>query len=169
MTDRAKRTTLKRLGALSAVSATGLTTGLSGAVAADGAATAAASTGPTDTAPLGGFEVHTRVSASSNDLEVVLTNTGEHTATITQMTPAETVTRRGRFVFGDLFDDTGRLTLGAGESVSVPLQRHPVVLDGSSVHHRAASLADTLRRGVSIVVDDAAFAPVTVRNHALFA
>jgi hypothetical protein len=165
MIDRAKRKTLKRVGALSAAAS------LSGVVHAAGLRSDAASPGEVlfDDTELGSFSLRTRVSAQTNDIEIVLTNTGDRAATITQMTPHTVTTRRGQFVLGDVLGDDGRLSIDAGQSVSVAMQRHPVVLDASDISHRAASLSQTLRQSASIVVDGKSFAPVTVVPHSPFA
>ena len=167
MIDRAKRKTLKRVGALSAATAASL----SGVVHASGLTPGASSAGGVslDDAELGSFSLRTRVSAQTNDIEIVLTNTGDHAATITQMTPHTVTTRRGRFVLGDVLNDDGRLSIDAGQSVSVAIQRHPVVLDASDVSHRATSLSQILRQSASIVVDGKSFVPVTVVPHSPFA
>ena len=168
MIDRAKRKTLKRVGALSAAATAA---SLSGVVHAAGLRSDTASPGEVlfDDTELGSFSLRTRVSAQTNDIEIVLTNTGDRAATITQMTPHTVTTRRGQFVLGDVLGDDGRLSIDAGQSVSVAMQRHPVVLDASDVSHRAASLSQTLRQSASIVVDGKSFAPVTVVPHSPFA
>ena len=69
-----------------------------------------ATDGVTDLADI---EVRTTVSAVSNDIEIVLTNTGSGHASITDMTPAEIHTARGKFDFNALLDK-GSLELASG-------------------------------------------------------
>ena len=162
MIDRLKRTTLKRLG-LAAV-ATGA--GVSGSVmaSADALSRDLASASDVDSLPLADIQVYTRVSAASNDIEVVIQNAGAHPARITQMTPTQTSTRRGVFDFSSLMRE-GELTLAAGEQVSVGMTPHPVVLDASTTsQQRAASLSAALRRSFSVVTENDAFARVTVAD-----
>ncbi len=150
--DKAKRRTLKRIGALAA------TAGL-----ANLASPAMAGMAGHGTPAL---EVHTRVSAASNELEVVITNVGDADADIRQLTPSETTTRRGRFDFTAATHADGHLYLAAGESVTVPMQRRRVVLDGSELTGRAHSLADTLKRSMSAELRNGQLAPLTVRGFA---
>ena len=153
-TDKAKRTTLKLLSALAA------TAGLVGNTYTNAANDA---TNDTD-ASMPVLDVYTRISATTNDLEVVIANVGSSDADIHQLTPGETRTRRGRFDFRSVTNDKGYLYLAAGASVTVPMKHHAVVLDGSELPERARSITDTLKRGVTARLADGQFAPLRVRG-----
>lgn len=148
--DPSRRTTLKLIGAVAASAATVGTTVVN------------AGTRTGNELPV--INVHTRVSATTNDLEVVIANVGETDADILQLTPGETTTRRGRFDFTSVTDDNGALYLAAGDSVTVPMRRRTVVLDGSDMTTRAQSLTDTLKRGLSAQLADGQFATLSVRG-----
>lgn len=164
MIDRAKRKTLKLLSV-----ATGSAMAAGNVVAAGIRSLSAERThGHSDDAPLAHIHISTRVSALRNDIEVVLTNTGEAPAKITRMTPAVTRVARGEFDFSALLAD-GPLVLPAGESVTVPLTYKTV--NGASANTGSASptLALKLRQTMSVVTDDAAFAQVDVSDLSAFA
>lgn len=112
---------------------------------------------------LANIEVHTRLSAATNDVEVVVTNVGDQTARITQMTPSQTNTKRGVFHFSKLMDN-GELVLEAGQSVSVPMTPHTVVLDATSNTTRANSLSAALRSSFSVITENASFARVNIAS-----
>ena len=112
---------------------------------------------------LADIQVSHRISAQTNDLEVVLTNVGKVDANITDMTPSQINTTRGRFDFDALFEE-GSVELAVGESICVPMQHHPVVLDGSSIRARSESLSGALRQNISIVTDGEALAAVSFAN-----
>ena len=117
-----------------------------------------------DAAELATVQVSTRVSAIRNELEVVITNTGDQRLTITQLTPAKVRVARGEFDFTPLLAN-GPLRLAAGESATVGMQRKPLaMIAGSSV---PGSLTETLQKTVSIVVENSAFASVSVVGTAL--
>lgn len=162
MIDRARRKTLKAL-TLTAGAGAALATGTAGLASAAGVSVnSAASQWP----ELASIDVVSRVSVLNNDLEIALTNTGSQTVRISQMTPSVTVVPRGEFDFARLLKK-GPLTLQPGESVVVPLQhRRPAT---PAAAYRGESLAAALRKSVSIVTDDDAFASVTVRTEAMFA
>ncbi len=167
MVDQAKRKTLKNVAGIGA-----------GTIAA--AVSPAALSQLTNSQKLNGsdaisvneglveIQVSTRISPTANELEVVLTNTGSVPATITDMTPAEINTARGKFDFQALIE-AGDLHLAEGESVSVPMQHHPVVLDGSALGRRTVQLNQALRRNVSIITDGNSLAAVTHKNQTSFA
>jgi len=144
MIDRSKRKTLKNIGSIAA-------SGVAAAVSANSFASTAvevnneAAFSNTDMAQI---RVHTRVSVETNDIEVILTNNSDVTAHITELTPAETVTKRGRFNFAELMKQ-GELRIEAGESVSVPMTPHPVVIDASDVARRSASLNEALKKSMT--------------------
>ena len=140
MIDRTKRKTLKSIGTIAAGSA-------AAAVSSGAFAGALLDMEPSSEASAQ-LRVHTRVSVKTNDIEVVLTNVGEDTALITELTPAETVTKRGRFNFTALTTH-GNLRLEAGQSVSVPMTPHPVVIDASDATTRSASLTDALKKSMT--------------------
>ncbi len=111
---------------------------------------------------LSSLHVYTRVSSSTNDIEVVIANTGKDTARITQMTPSQTSTARGVFDFAQLMDK-GDLVLEPGQSVSVPMTKHPVTVGRPvSVEKHASSLINSIRSSFSVITDNAAFARVDV-------
>ncbi len=114
---------------------------------------------------LSSLHVYTRVSASTNDIEVVIANTGKESARITQMTPSQTSTARGVFNFAQLMEQ-GDLVLEAGQSVSVPMTKHPVVV-GTPVNaaKHASSLTQSLRSSFSVITDNDAFARVDVTGN----
>ena len=164
MIDKAKRKTLKVLSAAA------------GSVAVPGAAIAGASragmlptdvtAGTADDAQLAEIDISTRVSALHNDIEVVVTNAGSESVTITHMTPGVTRVARGEFDFSRLLKN-GPLQLASGESVTVPLQRKAVKMWASpdSVSRAPvnnSALSDRLRSAVSIVTEGNSFASVTV-------
>lgn len=110
---------------------------------------------------LADIQIRSRVSAQTNDLEVIITNVGSETANITDMTPAEINTARGRFDFDALLKD-GPIKLDVGQSVSVPMQHHTVVLDGNTINKRSAILSAALKQNVSIVTDGDSLAAIRI-------
>lgn len=169
MIDQAKRNTLKNVAVIGV--------GTAAAIAASPAVLAIGASIPDTSTSLAALslddslvEIHvgTRLASTTNDLEVVITNTSNATATITNVTPAEINTVRGRFDFKALLE-AGDLRLAAGESVTVPIQHHAVVLDGSSIDERATELTQSLRRNVSIITNGNSFAATTVSSFANFA
>lgn len=165
MIDKQKRNTLKKLSAATLATAT---VGASAAALADSASSLnqAASGYNEDIAQI---DVYTRVSSSTNDVEVVIQNSGSQSARITQMTPSQTVTRRGTFEFAPLLKN-GDLQLAAGQRVTVPMTPRAVVLDASSsAAQRAESLSDALRKSFSVVTENEAFAYVRVADTVRFA
>lgn len=159
MVDKAKRNTLKNVAGIGVGTiAFATSTGALSQLLPDATASAASSLPQSDLADI---QVATRISSQTNDLEVVFTNIGEGPATITDMTPAEINTVRGRFDFDALFAD-GNVKLAVGESVSVPMQHHPVVLDGSSIGKRFSSLNTALKQNISIVTDGDSLAAVDI-------
>lgn len=159
MIDKVKRKTIKSL-AVSVGVATGLASGSSSAFASRILQTE--SQEGVDQ-PLADIQVSSRVSSATNDLEVVITNAGENPTTVTQMTPAYTVTHRGQFDFTRLFDD-GVLNLQPGQSVSVPLERHAVSRAGNS-----APLTQSLRQSMSMITEGESFAKISVLGSTAFA
>jgi len=168
MIDQSKRNTLKNLAAIGA--GTAAVTVSSGVLAHSTSAsdTSAALALRTFDNNLVKINIGARLASVNNDLEVVITNTSDTTATITDMTPAQLNTARGHFDFNALFD-SGDLRLAAGESVSVPIKHHAVVLSSSSIDERAAELTQGLRRNVSIIIDGDSFAATSVAKFANFA
>jgi len=174
MTDQAKRKTLKNIAAFGA--GTAAIAGYQGVLAHGEFAskTSALANNGTSLAAKPGDEglidihIGSRLSAITNDLEVVITNTSANEAIITAMTPAEINTVRGRFDFDALFE-SGELRLGAGESIRVPIQHHTVVLDGSSTDKRTTELTQSLRRSVSFITNGDSFAAITFAGFANFA
>ncbi len=156
MIDYAKRKTIKTIAAASA--------GLAATVATSaGASALLATTGTTHDCALPGLaniEVTTRISATKNDLEVVLKNTADSAVTITHMTPTVTNVPRGQFNFSALLKD-GPLHLAAGESTVVPLQQHTASVM-TTQKACGLSLTDSLKRTMSIVADGNSFASVSI-------
>ena len=173
MIDKSKRKTLK---ALAATATAGVATSLNAGAAKPSLpvetrpgrgidpATGNPATGNEVQRDLGQIEVSRRVSATHNDLEIVITNTGDQTVIITDMTPGTLSLARGEFNFSALLDK-GPLHLDSTESVSVPLQRTTIAsnrLRRTSTHALQGSLTDSLRNSMSIVTDSNAFASVTI-------
>jgi len=168
MVDQAKRNTLKNVAGLCA-GTVGLS--VSPSVFANRAGKSDAAY-PIDASPiddeLTNIQFTTKISSKSNDLEVVISNTSDANAIITDMTPAQINTPRGRFDFNALFD-SGYVRLSPGKSISVPIQHHAVVLDSSSIGQRVSELTDSMRRNVSVIVDGDSLAAVTIVDSANFA
>ena len=140
MIDQKKRKTLKNISAIAAGSAAAaVSNGVFAGALGDVKSTSEGSVQ---------LRVHSRVSVKTNDVEVVLTNVGEDTAFISELTPAETVTKRGRFNFAGLMTQ-GDLRLEAGQSVSVPMIPHPVVIDASDAATRSGSLIEALKKSMT--------------------
>jgi hypothetical protein len=153
--DRNKRKTLKMLGAtvagslsVSAVAVAGTVQSFSGSGVV-----------PEKLPELSQVEVGTRISSQHNDLEIVMTNTGDQAISITQITPSVVTTPRGSFDLAAVNRDCP--TLAAGQCVSIPMQRHAVVLDDSTQAQRGQSLEKVLRERMSIVTDSDAFAALS--------
>lgn len=165
MIDRAKRVTLKRIGSV-AMAATSLSAAAhSLAYDADENALPAYDYAHSEIADL---KLHTRVSALSNDIEVVITNVGQKRSLITQMTPSQTVTKRGHFDFSSLLEN-GDLCLAPGQSVTVPMTPNAVVLDASTnVGQRADSLTNALRKSFSVITENESFARVSIVDQIRF-
>lgn len=162
MIDKLKRRTLKRIG-LTAVATTAAVA--SGSILATNSVSGVKE-GLQDAAdlPLADIQVQTRVSAATNDIEVVIRNIGDHPTRISQLTPSQTMTKRGSFDFASLMAD-GDLHLAAGQSVSLPMTPHAVVIDASTTAtERAQSLSSALKSSFSAITEHDAFARVTVVN-----
>lgn len=161
MIDEVKRTTLKRIGLSAAsVAAAGLTT----RALADSGVELVSDAPLNQSLPLADIQVSTRVSAITNDLEVLVKNVGQSSTTITQMTPSVTVTKRGYFDFGALLED-GDIALSPGQYVSVPIQAHPVSVNATdTATGQARPLTEALRRSFSVITDGDAFAKVDITD-----
>lgn len=154
MIDKAKRATLKS----AALGASSVILGLSSTTSAAHYPSEMHDSSLALDAEPARFKVYTRISSKSNDVEVVIKNVGSDRSTITQITPSETVTERGRFDFSALLAD-GDLVLETGEHVTVPLIPNTVVADSATAaKHRAHSLDKALRASLSIVTEHQAFA-----------
>jgi len=154
MIDKSKRYTLKTL-------AVGSGTLISGALTVSGVSAALSPdtrSGITQSVfqELGQIEIATRLSAVKNELELLITNTGNESVLITQMTPAVARVARGEFDFSALLKD-GPLHLRSGESVTVPMQHKPVHVAAS-----VSSLSDVLNNTMSVITDSNSFASVTI-------
>lgn len=96
------------------------------------------------------IELSTRVSATNNDIEVVLTNNSTQSVTMTQMSPSQLSTPRGTFNLEQVLEK-GPRQLAAGESISIPMTHHAI--NGS-----ANTLHQAMRTGLSITTDADQFA-----------
>jgi len=160
MIDKVKRNSLKRIG-MSAVAAS--VAGIAGHSFAS-VNTSATSGTVGIVVPQADIQVSTRVSVITNDLEVLITNAGNQSATIKQMTPSVTMTKRGQFDFSQLMKD-GDIFLAPGQSVSVPMRQHAVQVNATDTSNgQARSLSDALRRSFSVITENDAFAKVTVND-----
>ncbi len=108
------------------------------------------------------IEVATKLSSTKNDLEIVITNKSNTTANITNMTPSEIDTARGKFDFNALFSE-GAVRLDAGQSVTVPLQHHRMAVSNNS-NLRYFPLSKSLKQNVSIITDNDSLAAVSFVN-----
>lgn len=163
MIDKAKRNTLKNVagigvGAAAMATSTGALSQLANVVKTQ--SQSAIDEGQID---LVDIQISTGISAHKNELEVVLTNVGTVNANITDMTPAQITTARGKFDFNALFEN-GNVELVVGESIRIPMQHHAVVLNGSSVGSRSESLTNLLQQNVSITTDGDSLAAVNIVN-----
>ncbi len=163
MIDQAKRKTLK---AATAIAGAGVVFG-SGKLLAAGKRLSVGGDTTSQELELSSIQVSTRLSVEKNDLEVVLTNTGNQPVTITQMTPAATVVPRGKFDFTALLSN-GPLRLAVGESVAVPMQRHSLSI-ATVQSPGGASLINSLRQSMSIVTEGDSFAAVSIVDGAVAA
>lgn len=163
--DHLKRRTIKQIAGLAVSTTCAATAGVSSAneVAAFGTIAEQISH---EGAELSTIDVYTRVSSTSNDIEVVIANSGIHPARITQLTPSHTVTNRGTFDFTRLMRN-GDLTLAPGESAAVPITPHPfdVTNVSTNTQQRSETLSRTLRSSFSVVVDNDAFAKVRIADN----
>jgi len=158
MIDKVKRNTLKRIG-MSAVVAT--TAGVATSSLAAKSFPSIANQG-TESQQLADIQISTRVSATNNDLELLITNSGKQHTKIKQITPLVTSTKRGHFDFRQLMKD-GDLALAPGQSVRVPMQRHAVQVGGTETSNQhSLSLTDALRRSFSVLTADDSYAKVSV-------
>lgn len=176
MIDYAKRKTLKIIGTVSAAAAT-MTTA-TGSLA-NAVVVTDEQVGSIEELPLADISVSTRVSTTTNDLEVVLTNSGESAATITQVTPLEMHVNRGKFDFSRLLQ-SGDLHLHPGQSVVVPME--PVRVNaGARIKNNAQpmfavtpmadspTLATALQKNISVVTEGDAWAKVTILDQSRLA
>lgn len=158
MIDTVKRQTLKRIG-MSAVATT--VAGVAGHSLAL-VNPSSVSESLTKLEALADIQVSTRVSAISNDLEVLITNVGNLSTRITQLTPSVTMTKRGQFDFWQVMKD-GDIALAPGQSISVPMQSYVAQINATDTSNKQAqSLSDSLRRSFSVITENDSFAKVTV-------
>ena len=152
MIDRNKRNTLKKMALGTTALGAGMVTGGAAFAGLPGLRESLS----VDEPELGSIEVTTRVSATKNDLEIVVSNAGQQPVNITQMTPRTLRVPRGEFDFSSLLKN-GPLRLEAGQAVTVPLKRMPVQVAAS-----AQTLSDSLRKSMSVITDNNAYASVTI-------
>lgn len=158
MIDKAKRNIIK---ALTVAAGAGVTLAAGSGHTASGFILSGSSAALGGDNPLADITVSSRISSVTNDIEVVIKNTGASSATITQMTPSYTVTHRGQFDFSKLLDG-GELNLTPGQSVSVPLEQRRAV-------GQSAPLMESLRKSMSIVTEGQSFAKVNIVDTAMLA
>ncbi|MFK8076453.1 MAG: hypothetical protein AB8B84_07695 [Granulosicoccus sp.] len=165
MIDQVKRNTLKRIGLTTATVAAGA---VGSHTFANASSYLANDRSLSDVQSLADIRVSTRVSSVTNDLEVLIKNIGPESATITQLTPSVTLTKRGQFDFGQLLRD-GDVVLAPGQSLSVPMKPHAVAFNAAdSASGQARTLTDALRRSFSVITDNEAFARVEVSDSVQF-
>ncbi len=153
MFDVKKRDTLKILGATTAVAA------MPGILNAKQVVNSFSDV----SAGLANIDIQVRVSVTSNDLELVVRNTGVEKTSLTQVTPATLQTGRGYFDMQSLVAK-GPLSLEPGKSVSIPMSKaQSVGFSGVS-----NSLVEDLRKQVSIITDNQAYAAVSVSRMPYF-
>lgn len=109
------------------------------------------------------IDIKVRVSVTSNDLELLVSNTGTDATKITQLTPSRLQTARGYFDMQGLMAD-GPLSLKSGEGVTVPLTRQA----DNNLSSVSNSLIKDLQERVSIITDNDAFAVVNVSRMPYF-
>lgn len=115
-----------------------------------------------DKLDLADIQVETTVSSSDNHISVVISNQGNHTARITRVEPALSMTARGVFNFSRLLTQ-GRLTLAPGESAKVDLIPRGLLPEAASPAFLSASiLASELRHSFRIMTEDPAIGRVQV-------
>ncbi len=115
------------------------------------------------TGDLANIDIKVRVSVTSNDLELLISNTGAQATNITQLTPSHLQTARGYFDMQGILND-GPISLSPGESVTVPHTRQADNILSST----ANTLIKDLQDRVSIITDNDAFAAVNVSRMPYF-
>jgi len=154
MTDLNKRNSLKTISVATAVGAVAMTNPTS-------SASKLFLSDLPDELVLADLAVTTRVSSHTNDIEVVITNRGKSSATITSMTPSYTTTPRGQFNFSKLLAK-GDLHLTSGQSVVVPIEPRPQFNSNMLNTTRDMSLKESLKKSMSFITDEGTFAVVSV-------
>ncbi len=155
MIDQKKRDTLKIISAATAVAAAPSLLNaktLVGDFVGDEALLSAGNYGE-----LANIDIKVRVSVTSNDLELLVSNTGTTATNITQLTPSHLQTARGYFDMQSLLAD-GPVSLEPGEGVTVPLTKQA----DNNLSSRSNSLIKDLQERVSFITDNDAFAAVSV-------
>ena len=159
MIDKVKRNTLKRMGIGAATVAS---VSISAGALANLPLVDPGSSVLSESLSLADIQVQTRVSSLTNDIEVLISNVGATPTTITQMTPALTVTKRGQFDFAQLLTE-GDITLAPGQYVTVPMTRHGSQISAADTsNNQAGSLTGALRRSFSVITENDSFAKVSV-------
>ena len=158
MIDHKKRSTLKILT---------VTTGALSVAGTSLAAVLSAEKNTLNNANAAGIQASTRLSVQRNDIEVVLTNATNQAITLTEIVPGSIRVARGEFNFSQLFEE-GPVVIDAGKSVSVPLQRKPVIIN-IGAQSSSGSLHEVFKQSLSILTDGGLSAPVTVANTAAMA
>lgn len=159
MIDKKKRDTLKIISTATAVAAVATAPSMLNAKSFGSALNATSGY----SSSLANIDIKVRVSVTSNDLELLVSNAGTASTNITQLTPSRLQTGRGYFDMQSLLAD-GRLSLQPGEGVTVPLTRQV----DNTITGVSNSLVNDLRERVSIITDNDAFAAVTVSRMPYF-
>jgi len=137
MIDKKKRDTLKIFGATTALAAAPTLLNaktMLGNVSAESV-----------TNELANIDIKVRVSVTSNDLELLVSNIGTQPTNITQLTPSHLHTARGYFDMQGLMQD-GPLALKPGEGVTVPLTKQASTNLLSTSNSLIKDLQDRVRR-----------------------
>lgn len=114
------------------------------------------------------FSLESRHNAISNDLEIVVTNTGVQPVTITGISPGIIETARGEFDLAGLLVD-GPLTIAPGASVSALLKKGVTDIFNDNRRLPLVSIRQALKERVRITTLDFASATIEVKSTTFFA
>jgi len=152
MIDNTKRTTLKILAVTTGTVVTTSAVQASGILGITAEDTRVESAGQIARQ----VEISSRLSAQTEELEIVFTNSGHNSATIKQITPAKIHHAQGDFNLQSLLAN-GPIKLEAGESATIGLG-HNSLNRNTALHHSAESLSYVIRNNVSVVAESNVFA-----------
>ena len=110
---------------------------------------------------LTGIEISARESASSKDIELVLTNNSSQAVQLNRLTPNSINTLQGRFDLSDAMQSRHQ-KLAVGESIAMPLQRHTNVKQSSLAKLDSKTLVQSVREQLKIVDNDASYAALSI-------